>query len=186
MVFCYSSPNRQRQHKQELKIISGKICHFKNLFPAVHKTLQNAIQRQRQTDPCLGQRLLKRPYLSERLTLSLWAQCLTFLSAPKFPNGSPLSGFFCFVLEHSPRQLLETNTNIWPLRLSSGLTFTKDGEMTKDESSWLCGEEPQLNNFLMLTCTKISLTSHLKLHWKWLCYIIIHTYMILIHLRIWI
>lgn len=91
MLFCYSSPNGLRQHKQELKIKSGKIRHFNHLICSWSQDdITKCKTGTNQTDACLGQTTseitLLIPHASLcpcRLSAWLFFQLL-------FLNGSPL------------------------------------------------------------------------------------------------
>lgn len=147
------------------------LWHFVLYVPAGHKTiLQNVIKGHVKQTLVWDRWLLKRPYASFKPRLVLVG------SGPDFPFNSSVSQRFtsveslllCFrAFSALQLVLLEKNTYIWPLRCSSGLTFTKDDERTKNESSWPSVVRTHtIEHFLMFTCIKISLKSHLNLHWK--------------------
>lgn len=54
VFFCYSSPNRLWQHKQELKIVSDKICHFNELIPSWSQNITKRNIGTWQIDPLIG------------------------------------------------------------------------------------------------------------------------------------
>lgn len=108
--------------------------------PAGHKTiLQNVIKGHVKQTLVWDRWLLKRPYASLKPRLVLVG------SGPDFPFNSSVSQrltsvetlLLCFRAFSALQLVLLEKNNIWPLRVSSGLTFTKDDEMTKNESFWL-------------------------------------------------
>ena len=140
--FCYSSPKGLRQqHKQRLKTTSGNTCHFNDLTPSwSQNNITKCNRRAHQTDPCLEQMISEQTLLISRALLVLVGSVPDFQRQVSQWVVHLLSSFFCFVSQYSallgccPSKGTPTSDLS---SLASGLIFTKDGELTKAESSWL-------------------------------------------------